>query len=156
MQKMHVMASKVLSVNRKLTDLYMDDWDYFRIEGILRPIRPLPQDVPRDPPLAGLASSIAKAQEERLKKNLEELSYVLRSPADVALVTGSERLETVSLSTVQLLFKHVLTLTPVTSTAAVSTTSSASSNSRDRALARSLVIGILGPSHFITIHSFYV
>lgn len=98
MQKLHATAANVLSINRKLTDLYMDDEDYFRIEGILRSIRPLPQGDPRDPPLVDLASSIATAQEERLKKNLEELSYVLRSPADVALVIGSGRLETVSWS----------------------------------------------------------
>lgn len=96
MQSLHAVAANVLSVNRKLTDLYMDDWYYFRIEGILRPIRPLPQDMSRDPPLAELAISIATAQENRLKKNLEGLSYVLRSPADVALVIGSGRIETVS------------------------------------------------------------
>lgn len=111
MQELHASAGNVLSVNRKLTDLCIDGWDYFRVEGILRPIRPLPQDMSRDPPLEELATSIATAHEERLKKNLEELSYVLRSPADITLVIGNGRLETVSLPIPHLLLQHLLTLT---------------------------------------------
>ncbi|KAF5318871.1 hypothetical protein D9619_010941 [Psilocybe cf. subviscida] len=110
MQTLHLIAANVLPVNRKLTDLYMDSWDYYRIEGILRPIRLLPQDVSRDPPLAGLATAIATAHESRLKNNLEKLSYVLRSPADVALVIGTERLETSLLPLLYLLLDRHLAI----------------------------------------------
>jgi hypothetical protein len=97
MQKLHKISSNVLVVNRKLVAIYLDDWDYFRIEGILRHIGPLASNVSRDTKLVEVSASIAAAQEERLKKNLNELSYVLRSSADVALVIGNGRLETVSL-----------------------------------------------------------
>ncbi|KAF5318870.1 hypothetical protein D9619_010940 [Psilocybe cf. subviscida] len=94
MQKLHKISSNVLAVNRKLAAMYLDDFDYFRIEGILRHISPLASDVARDPKLVEVSASILVAQEERLKKNLHELSYILGTPADVALVIGTGRLET--------------------------------------------------------------
>jgi hypothetical protein len=97
MQKLHKISSTVLTVNRKLVAMYLDDYDYFRIEGILRHISPLSDYIPRDTKLVEVCASVAAAQEERLKTNLQKLSYVLRSPADVALVIGNGRLETVSL-----------------------------------------------------------
>ncbi|KAF5329683.1 hypothetical protein D9619_008943 [Psilocybe cf. subviscida] len=93
MIQMHRMASKVLLVNRKVVHMYLDNEFFFRLESILRSIKPLPESVVREPELIEIADKIAANEENRLRDNLKTMGYLVQSTEDVALIAGSGRLE---------------------------------------------------------------
>lgn len=92
---MHKMVVSLHPLNKKFAYMYLDDYVIDRIEAILRPIHSIPSDTPRDPKLVDIATSMAALQEQRLRSNLKEMSYLIQTEADARLIAGPERVETV-------------------------------------------------------------
>lgn len=96
LRQMHEECKSALPANHIYISHYLDYYWMRSIEGVLRSIKPLPQGFSKDPKLLELVNSMTTIQEQRLAKDLSTLSYVIKSTADVLLIAGSERIETVS------------------------------------------------------------
>ena len=94
-QQIHQALSSVHPANRSYAEEYMSNKSFNVLEAMLRSVTPLPDNTRIDAKLAGIADSMSTLLESRLMMNLEEMSFVLESPATVNLVVGSGRIETV-------------------------------------------------------------
>lgn len=94
---MHKAFRTVLWANQPYVDEYLNSNGILTLEGILRSIKPLPVTAEKEPKLMEIVETLRTSQEELILANLKEVSYLLQSPADVAVVVGSGRVETVSL-----------------------------------------------------------
>jgi hypothetical protein len=94
---MHEALLSAHPANRSFVDEYLNYSCFNRIEALLRSIKPLPDNARKDSRVSEIAESMAALQERRLKANLTEVSFIVESVPDVALVTGLGRVETVSL-----------------------------------------------------------
>jgi len=81
--------------NRSYVEIYVNYYYFIRIEGVLRSIKVLPDDARHEPKLVEIAENMRNLQEQRLFANLSEISFLLQSPANVLLVAGVARAETV-------------------------------------------------------------
>lgn len=99
--QMYEALGSVLPVNRYYTNYYFDHWTILHfVEGLLRSTNPLPEDAPKDSKLSELAKAMANLSEQRILANLKDVSFTIKSSADVTLIVGSGRVETVSMSSV--------------------------------------------------------
>jgi len=94
-QRMHEVLLTAHPANRSYVDEYLNHPSRNRLEALLRSTKPLPDGAPKDSKLIEAAELMASLQEERLMSNLREMSFVMESPADVTLVAGSGKVETV-------------------------------------------------------------
>lgn len=94
---MHEALLSAHPANRSFVDEYLNHSCFNRIEALLRSIKPLPDNARKDSRVSEIAESMVALQERRLKANLTEVSFIVESVPDVALVTGLGQVETVSL-----------------------------------------------------------
>lgn len=94
-QGIHQALSSVHPANRSYAEEYMSNKSFNVLEAMLRSVTPLADNTRIDADLAGMANELSTLLESRLLMNLEEMSFVLESPATVNLVVGSGRVETV-------------------------------------------------------------
>ncbi|KDR82341.1 hypothetical protein GALMADRAFT_237605 [Galerina marginata CBS 339.88] len=94
MLEMHDAFSSVHLANRAFVGIYLNDWYFRRIEGLLRSMKPVPYDARKEQKISDIAASVAASEEKRLLANLTAMSFVIDSPADVSLIAGSRRVET--------------------------------------------------------------
>jgi len=89
MREMHKASESAHPANRAYVNHYLNYEDFRSVEGILRAIKPLPQDAYKKPRLTDLVDAMKDIQEHRLSKNLIEISYVIETTSDATLVAGS-------------------------------------------------------------------
>jgi len=94
--QMHATFKTMLWANQPYADDYLNSWAILNLEGIMRSIKTLPEGSGKEPKLTELAESMRNSQEALILSNLKEVSFILESPADVAIVTGEGRVEKVS------------------------------------------------------------
>lgn len=94
--EMHKAFKTVLWANQPYVDDYLNSMAILTVEGIIRSIKPLPEAAEKEPKLMEIVETLRVSQEELLLANVQEMSYLLQSPADVTVVVGSGRVETVS------------------------------------------------------------
>ncbi|KDR77265.1 hypothetical protein GALMADRAFT_225374 [Galerina marginata CBS 339.88] len=94
--------------NRKLVDDYLDDHSLWRVEALLRSIKPLSDTGRKERKLLEIANTVASSQFERLKKNLEDMGYSIESGTDATTIGGSARVETWILPLLLLLLRRHL------------------------------------------------
>jgi hypothetical protein len=82
--------------NRRAVDEYLYHSSFWRIELLLRSTRSVNPKILSDPDLFRNVDSYAKAEEDRLEANLQDVGYELDTPATVSLITGVGRIERVS------------------------------------------------------------
>ncbi|KAH9484737.1 hypothetical protein JR316_0001637 [Psilocybe cubensis] len=92
-QTMFQTLEHVLPSNRHAVDEYLFHESFWRIELLLRSTRSANHKVMQDPDLARITDAYATAEEERLQRNLNSVSFELDTPATVSLVTGEGRIE---------------------------------------------------------------
>ncbi len=90
-QGIHQALSSVHPANRSYAEEYMSNKSFNVLEAMLRSVTPLADNTRIDADLAGMANELSTLLESRLLMNLEEMSFVLESPATVNLVVGSGR-----------------------------------------------------------------
>jgi hypothetical protein len=83
--------------NLRYVNWYLDCYSMRHIEAMLRSTKDVGVDK-QNPQLKQLALAYADIQETALKTNLEEMSFIISSPADANLVAGAFRVEAVSIS----------------------------------------------------------
>ncbi|KAG6915736.1 hypothetical protein DXG01_010066 [Tephrocybe rancida] len=106
LRKIYKLRDRVRSRNLVILDDYLNDTSFWYLEMLLRSTnRVVP---PVSPELAKLRDSFCIAEEERLTKNLDQVSYNLDSPGTVALVTGPGRIERHNINVIQLARSHTL------------------------------------------------
>ncbi|KAG6907675.1 hypothetical protein DXG01_007825 [Tephrocybe rancida] len=105
LRKMYKLRDKIRPDNLVIVDTYLDDVALYRLELLLRSTI-IKAEVTISPELARLRDDFSIAEEERLRSNLERLSYCLDSPGTVSLVTGPGRIERYIFPLVYLLLKH--------------------------------------------------
>lgn len=93
---MHELLPLIHPANQYYVDRYLYSYVVDHIEAIIRSTKDVGADR-QSPQLSELALFYADIQEAALKTNLEEVSYIISSPADANLVAGATRAETVSL-----------------------------------------------------------
>jgi hypothetical protein len=86
--------------NRRAVDEYLYHSSFWRIELLLRSTRSVNPKILSDPDLSRSVDSYAKAEEDRLDANLQDVAYELDTPATVSLITGVGRIERVSFALV--------------------------------------------------------
>ncbi|KAF5325471.1 hypothetical protein D9619_010061 [Psilocybe cf. subviscida] len=101
--RMHELLPLIHPGNQRYVDRYLDCYVMGHIEAALRSTKDVGVDR-QSPQLKELALFYADIQETALKTNLEEMSYIISSPADANLVVGAARVEAASI------FLHVSTL----------------------------------------------
>lgn len=92
---MHELVPLIHPANQYYVNRYLYMHVINHIEAILRFTKDVGADG-RSPKLRELALSYADIQEATLMANLQEMSYIISSPADANLVAGGARVETVS------------------------------------------------------------
>ena len=96
--EMHDLLPLVHPANCVVVDDYLDSYGILYVEALLRSTKELPTNYQFDSRLSDLAASYVRRHENILKNNLDTISFSISSDADVNLVTGSSRAETVSLT----------------------------------------------------------
>lgn len=109
-QQIHRVVLHVYPPNRAYADEYMSNKSFNTLEALLRSITPLPDKARIDSRLADIVESMSSLMETRLMKNLEEMHFVLESPATVNLVVGTGRVEAVGINLHSIFFFRYLTL----------------------------------------------
>ncbi|KDR73637.1 hypothetical protein GALMADRAFT_142100 [Galerina marginata CBS 339.88] len=94
--------------NRAHLNSYFNHDAIRRVESLLRSTRPLSEHAPIDSRLTEIAKFIASVEEDRLLPNLKELSFTIKSAADVTLIAGSGRVEILILPLLYLLLNRHL------------------------------------------------
>jgi hypothetical protein len=94
--EMHELLPLVHPGNYVIVDDYLDSYGILYVEALLRSTKELPSNYRLDSKLSDLAVSYTAHHENILKKNLDTISFSISSHADVTLVAGSARVETVS------------------------------------------------------------
>ncbi|KAH9480236.1 hypothetical protein JR316_0006834 [Psilocybe cubensis] len=107
---MHKAFRTVLWANQPYVDDYLNSMAVLTLEGILRSIKPLPSTAEKEPKLMEIVERLRASREELILSNLKEMSYLLQSPADVAVIVGSGRVETWFLPLTYLLLKRHLAI----------------------------------------------
>ncbi|KAF9562462.1 hypothetical protein CPC08DRAFT_376954 [Agrocybe pediades] len=108
--EMHATFKTTLWANQPYADGYLNSWGLLMVEGILRSIKPLPPSSEKEPMLSELEETMRQSQEALIETNLKEVSYILDSPADVAIVAGTGRVETWFLPLTCLLLERHLSI----------------------------------------------
>ncbi|PPQ88388.1 hypothetical protein CVT25_011267 [Psilocybe cyanescens] len=108
--EMHKAFKTVLWANQPYVDDYLNSMAILTVEGIIRSIKPLPEAAEKEPKLMEIVETLRVSQEELLLANVQEMSYLLQSPADVTVVVGSGRVETWFLPLTYLLLKRHLNI----------------------------------------------
>jgi predicted metal-dependent HD superfamily phosphohydrolase len=93
---MHELLPLIHPANQRHVNWYLDCYSMRHIEAMLRSTKDVGVDK-QSPQLKQLALFYADMQETALKTNLEEISYIISSPADANLVAGASRVEAVSI-----------------------------------------------------------
>ncbi|KAG6852575.1 hypothetical protein C0991_010867 [Blastosporella zonata] len=91
--EIHKLRNKVRPDNLFILDDYLDDCSFHRLELLLQ--SPNTEAVTIAPELAKLRDEFCALEEEKLKNNLEKVSYNIDSPSTVSLITGPGRIERV-------------------------------------------------------------
>jgi len=76
-------------------DAYLDNWNFSRIELLLRNTTPVAEGTYTEPEMTKLVEEFSKVEEARLEHHLELISYNIDSAATVALLSGPSRIERV-------------------------------------------------------------
>lgn len=90
---MHELLPLLHTANRVFVDDYLDSYSVHTVEAILRCTRGITDS--QQSQITELAQLYADAQESALRANLKEISYVISSVADVTLIAGPARAESV-------------------------------------------------------------
>ncbi|KIM34875.1 hypothetical protein M413DRAFT_450024 [Hebeloma cylindrosporum] len=107
-QQMHEALLSAHPANRSFVDEYLNHSCFNRIEALLRSIKPIPDNARKDSRVSEIAESMVTLQESRLEANLTEVSFIVESVPDVALITGLGRVETWILPLLYLLLRRHL------------------------------------------------
>lgn len=98
-KEMHgvIVHEKIRGPNRAFANEYLANKAFNRLELMLRSTKSLPESTQRDPRISELTQHFSRLEEERLKRRLKRVSYVIDTPDTVSLLTGPGRIERVSL-----------------------------------------------------------
>lgn len=96
---MHEFLPSLHPANRVYVDEYLNGYSMDTIEGILRCTKSV-TDGQHNSQISDLAQFYADTQENALRTNLKEVSYVISSVADATLVAGPARAESVRSSSI--------------------------------------------------------
>lgn len=91
---MRQMVPSLQSVNQKLAHNYLDYSAIYLVEVTLYGLQSLSLHK-TDSRLTEVATTIAEAQEQHLHTNLKAMSHLIQSPADVTVIAGTDKPETV-------------------------------------------------------------
>ncbi|KAJ4467636.1 hypothetical protein C8J55DRAFT_438415 [Lentinula edodes] len=97
-----------LPANRSKIDQYLKFGMFYRIDLLLRSLRPLGNNNINDVRLEQIIDTYSSSEEKRLEENLERVAYDIDTPATVALVTGPGRIERFILPLIYLLLRRHL------------------------------------------------
>ncbi len=95
LQEMDRLHQEVLKENRHYVDTYFLHYSFSGIELVLRSTKTAVEYNQVCPELVSLTQNHTGAEEERLRKNLENISYNMDSASTVTLITGPGRIERV-------------------------------------------------------------
>ncbi|KDR77268.1 hypothetical protein GALMADRAFT_246576 [Galerina marginata CBS 339.88] len=106
--EMYDALPSIHTANRKLVDDYLDGHSLWRVEALLRSIKPLSDTGRKERKLLEIAKAVASAQLERLKTNLDAMGYSIESSTVATAIGGSARVETWILPLLLLLLRRHL------------------------------------------------
>lgn len=86
---------EILKENKYFVDLYFHRDAFDVVEQVLRSCKTLEEYTSICPELVSLTENYTRGEEERLRKNLEDIGYDMDSPTTVTLITGPGRIERV-------------------------------------------------------------
>ncbi|KAG6906642.1 hypothetical protein DXG01_012817 [Tephrocybe rancida] len=111
LNKIYKLRQKVRPDNRMALDTHLDKPKLYQLELLLRSTKPISEGTVIAPELANLRDEFNTEEEERIRDNLEKISYTIDSTATVSLVTGPGRIERYIFPLLYLLLKeHVKTV----------------------------------------------
>lgn len=95
LQEMNRLHTEVLRENRYYVDIYLGHHALAGVEHILRSCKTSEEYSSIRPELVTLTEAYTNGEEERLKKNLENIGYDMDSATTVTFITGPGRIERV-------------------------------------------------------------
>ena len=94
-----------MDANRTLFDLYLEHPTFENVRCLTFALQPCMGDI--DPTLRQKMSTYIEAEESRMERVLESISFDIDAPETLLLVTGRGRIERVSEDRLYLLKEHI-------------------------------------------------